>query len=193
MTALESITRGGSPRSILATDFASLGELPIRGGWGYTIDDACIIDKDDPAVDPSLPFDGFGLEYTFVEKRIQEEMILMRPEGEQFTEIHWNLESQDLVEADGRYFDHLVFEVNALRLDEFEQLKLEFEGPLGESSPDFDAQAFGAKCRAKVMRFEREFWFDITSFHDTSIGEWLKELMDEASGGMDDEGDTLDS
>ncbi|MDR0881582.1 MAG: hypothetical protein LBP55_03450 [Candidatus Adiutrix sp.] len=36
-----------SPREILAEDFKSLnGGIPINGGWGYTMDEACIIEKD---------------------------------------------------------------------------------------------------------------------------------------------------
>jgi hypothetical protein len=32
-----------TPREILEADFANLrGNLPIRGGWGYTMEDACM-------------------------------------------------------------------------------------------------------------------------------------------------------
>ena len=73
------ISPNESPREILAADFRSMGEIPIRGGWGYTIDDPVIIDKNDPIVLRGMPFDGVGLEYVFVEKRIYEELIIFRP------------------------------------------------------------------------------------------------------------------
>ncbi|MBS7325664.1 MAG: hypothetical protein KIG85_03470 [Thiopseudomonas sp.] len=41
----------------------------------------------------------------------------------------------------------------------------ELEGPFGRSHPDFDFEAFDQKNRQKLMRFTREFWFDITSFY----------------------------
>jgi hypothetical protein len=70
---LSKIKSDETPRKILADDFKSLGgELPIHGGWGYTKTDACIIDKNDPSVDPDFPFDGVGLEYIFVEKRTRD-------------------------------------------------------------------------------------------------------------------------
>ena len=59
-----------TPREILAADFKSLGgELPIHGGWGYSREDAVVVDKDDPVVSKGIPFDGVGIEYIFVEKR----------------------------------------------------------------------------------------------------------------------------
>ena len=70
------------PRQIIAEDFKSvIGVLPIRGGWGYTKADAVIIDATDPVVPKDVPFDGVGIEYLFVEKRIYEEMIIFRPPG----------------------------------------------------------------------------------------------------------------
>jgi hypothetical protein len=51
-----------SPRE--ASDKYPGPDLPIHGGWGYTKEDACIIDKNDPIVDPEspIPFYGLGLE-----------------------------------------------------------------------------------------------------------------------------------
>ena len=54
-----------TPREILEADFPRLGKLPISGGWGYGQPTACIIDKDDPCVDPNVPFDGVSIEYLF--------------------------------------------------------------------------------------------------------------------------------
>lgn len=115
MQPLSPITSKESPREILAADFKSLcGGLPIRGGWGYTKSEACIIDKNDPLVDPALPFDGVGVEYVFVEKRIYEEMIIFRLDGEKFSGLRWNLLEQSLLHEAGRSFDKLVFEITAL-------------------------------------------------------------------------------
>ena len=59
-----------SPRE--ASDKYPGPDLPIRGGWGYTKEDACIIDKNDPIIDPDspIPFYGVGYEKIFVERRI---------------------------------------------------------------------------------------------------------------------------
>ena len=47
-----------TPRKIISEDFPSVGDMPIMGGWGYSIDDAVIINKNDPTVEKGMPFDG---------------------------------------------------------------------------------------------------------------------------------------
>ena len=154
------------PRQILAEDFPSLnGGLPIQGGWGYTQNDACIIVKDDPLVEPGLPFDGIAVEYAFVEKRIYEEMIIFRPDGGKFSGMQWELLDKYLVEDTGRYFDHLVFEISAFRDSDWEDLKAEYTGKKGSQHPDFDLEAHELKREKMMVRLKREFWFDITSFY----------------------------
>lgn len=158
------------PRKVLAEHFKSLGgELPINGGWGYTKDDACVIEKNDPLVDPSLPFNGVSLEYVFVEKRIYEEMIILRPEVEKFSGIKWKLQSQELINDNERYFDRLIYEITAFPDNDWEELKAEFEGPQGYGHPEFDHEAHERKRQEKMVRFTREFWFDITSFYGQGI------------------------
>jgi len=103
-----------APREILAEDFKSLGTMPIRGGWGYTMTDAVVIDKNDPIVQKGMPFDGVGLEYLFVEKRIYEELIIFRPENDRFSGIEWKCLKQRLTHSKDRSFDVLTFEVTAL-------------------------------------------------------------------------------
>lgn len=165
MQPIHKINTQQAPREILIADFKSLnGGLPIHGGWGYTQNDACIIDRNDPLVDAALPFDGIGIEYLFVEKRIYEEMIILRPDGDAFSGIQWSLQSQCTLASEGRRFDKLVFEITAFGDGDWEALKAEFAGPRGYGHPDFDGEAHERKRQEKTVRFTREFWFDITSF-----------------------------
>lgn len=155
-----------SPREILQADFTKLRDLyPIAGGWGHTQADACVIDKNDPIVDQSESFNGVGIEYQFVEKRIYEEMIVARPMGYAFAGIEWKLQSQRLVSDGDRRYDHLVFDVKAFHEKDWEDLRAEFEGPNGASSPDFDVATHDRKRQAKIVRTTSEFWFDVTSFY----------------------------
>jgi len=167
---LNPITSEKSPREVLAADFKSLrGGLPIRGGWGYTKLDACIIDKNDPLVDPALPFNGVGVEYVFVEKRIYEEMIIFRLDGEKFSGISWNLLEQSVLHEAGRTLDKLVFEISAVPDADWEELKAEYEGPRGYGTLGFDEDAHERRRQEKTLRFTREFWFDITSFYGQGL------------------------
>ena len=159
------ITSSQSPREIIQADYPHLNGgrgLPIRGGWGYTKKDACIIGRDDPPVDPDLPLDFVGVEREFVEKRIYEEMIIFRPRGDGYSGIQWNLKRQALIRQGVRSYDHLIFEISAFRDEDWLALKQEFEGPDGAQAPDFDMADHLRRREALCLRFNREFWFDIT-------------------------------
>lgn len=104
-----------APGEVLEADFPKLrGQLPISGGWGYRIEDACIIDRNDSTVNPALPFDRVGIQYVFAQHRIDEELIVIRPRGEWYSGIESKLANQRLTQRDGRHYDHLFFNVAAL-------------------------------------------------------------------------------
>ena len=163
----KAVTSEQSPRTILAADFTSLnGGLPIRGGWGYTKDDACIIDRDDPLVNSDLPFDRVGIEHTFVEKRTYEEMIIFRAEGDGFSDIKWELIEQQYIQEEGITFDKLVIEITAFHDGDWGELRAEYDGPKGHGMPCLYPAVHQTKREQKMVRFTREFWFDITSDSD---------------------------
>jgi hypothetical protein len=164
---LEKITTAESPRFILESDFSSLnGKLPIYGGWGYSKEDACVLDKNDPTVDASVPFDGVELEYVFVQYRTYEEMIVTRNGDERFSGIGFNLVKQTLLHEGGRTYDKLDFEITAFADKDWEELKAEYQGPNGYGSPNFNLETHEKKRLDKLLKFESQCWFDITSFYN---------------------------
>jgi hypothetical protein len=153
------------PKEILEADFPRLrGHLPIRGGWGYSMEDACIIDRDDPSVNPGIPFNGVGIEYVFAQHRLYEELIIFRKLGSQYAGINHTLQKQFQRGSADRHFDHLVFEVTAFREEDFEELKAEWEGPHGYESHGFDQELHNRKRAERLCKGVTEYWFDITSF-----------------------------
>jgi len=158
------ITSMATPRKQIATDFELLDELPIRGGWGYTLEDAVIIDKNDPVVPKDQCFSGIGIEKLFVEYRIYEELIISRPENDRYDEIEWKLLKQSLTGSNGRKYDLLAYEVTALPDKDLEKLNAEWAGPNGYESPGFDLDAYMKKHDSHTIRYVTEYWFDITSF-----------------------------
>ncbi len=155
-----------APKEIIAEDFKSLEEkLPISGGWGYSKEDAVIIDKNDPVVPKGMPFDGVGIEYIFVEKRIYEELIIFRSNDDKFSGIKWNLIKQKFISDGDRKFEVLFFNVTATPDADWEQLKSEWESNNGfqESKSDFEAHI--EKRNSKNIHYQAEYWFDITSFY----------------------------
>ena len=162
---MERLAPRESPRQLFIQHFKSIGELPIRGGWGYTKEDAVIIDRDDPIVPLGRPFDGISIEHVFVEKRIYEELIIFRPAGWKHLGIRWKRIDQRLVvDDDDRKYDALRFDVTAFPEAEWEALKAEWEGSDDGQSPDFDHEAHQRKRDAAMVHYVAEYWFDITSF-----------------------------
>lgn len=155
-----------TPREILAADFKSLGgELPIQGGWGYSREDAVIINKDDPVVEKGLPFDGVSIEYIFVEKRIYEELIIFRPENKRYSGIRWNLIKQQLTSHNDKSYDVLYFAVTAIPHSDWEALKSEWESNNGFQSSKAKLKLHMEKQDSKIILYQTEYWFDITSFY----------------------------
>ena len=154
-----------TPRQIIFEDYKSLdGELLIAGGWGYTKDDAVIIDKNDPVVPEGLPFDGVSIEYVFVEKRIYEELIIFRLLGESYAGISWDQIEQSLESHDGRHYDVLIYEVTAFSESDWNELKDEWESNnCFKDSPE-GLKTHEEKRASKMIKYTTEYWFDITSF-----------------------------
>ena len=154
-----------TPRAILEADFPRLAPLPIHGGWGYSRETACVIDKHDPSVDQNRPFNGVSYEYLFAEYRLYEELIVFKPRGEQFAGIKHRLSRKETRAEDGRSYDVLTFDVVAFRQEDFDRLREQYEGPDGVLNPAFDSDEHEALRASLIHTGERTFWFDITSFY----------------------------
>ena len=138
-------------------------DLPIRGGWGYNKEDACIIDKNDPIIDPdsSMPFYGIGYEKIFVERRIYMELITYRMEDERYSGIEWKMQEQKLIHLDDKPHDLLKYEVTGFKESDWKSLKEEWE----TSGPELDRVEHLHKREELKQNFEMEFWFEISSFY----------------------------
>jgi len=150
------------PRQIIFEDFKI--DLPIKGGWGYSFDSACIIDKTDPTVSKVMPFDGVGIEYVFVEKRIYEEMIIFRGDHEKYAGIRWNLDKQELLFNNDKPHDKLIFNVIGFADEVWDELTSRFE-EIQKSGKLELIDELNAYRESKAYRFTKEFYFDISSFY----------------------------
>ena len=141
-------------------------DLPISGGWGYSIEDCVVINKDALPSNRSVPLDVTSIEYTFVEKRIYAELIVFRNPIERFSGIEWDLTSQQVQEHDQKTFDVLNFKVVAFSDKDWDFLKADWQ-----RNDSFEGNEDGKKLheeeRQKRMCFyQTQYWFDITSFYN---------------------------
>jgi hypothetical protein len=136
--------------------------LPIRGGWGYSREDAVQIDMRNPVLNKKLFRNAVDVEYAFVRSRVLIELISSRRKEDQHSGIEWELLSQSTSTIDGRQFDRLTFQVTAFPDAAWEKLKAEWEGPKGVDSPTFDRDVHLRKRDQLQIRYDTEFWFDIS-------------------------------
>lgn len=152
-----------SLREVCASYTLPRAEMPIKGGWGYTKEDAIIIDKNDPVVPKEFPFDGIGLEYEIVERRIDLEFTLLQDEKDRFKDVHWELKKQELIQDQDRIFDKFTVKITALPFEDWRSRRIEWKE--NGHNPDFDKEWFQAKTLELTQYCYRDFWFDITSFY----------------------------
>ena len=151
-----------SPRQIIFEDFKI--DLPIKGGWAYDFDTACVIDKNDSTVIKGVPFDGVGVEYVFAEKRIYEEMIIFREAHEKYSGIRWDLDNQELLFNNDKAYDKLVFNIVGFSDAVWDELTSRFED-IQKSGKLELIDELNAYRESKAYRFTKDFYFDISSFY----------------------------
>ena len=137
-------------------------DLPISGGWGYSVEDCVVIDKNDSSVDQNAPFNGIDIEYKFVEKRIYAELILFRKPDDAFSGITWDLKCQKLDVIEEQMFDVLEFTVTAFRDEDWEFLKNEWEENSAFSDDEEGKKTHLNKRALCSCFYETQFYFDIT-------------------------------
>jgi len=152
-----------NPRDELLTKYKV--DLPIEGGWGYQIEDAVVINRHHSSVDQELPFNGVAVERTFIQQRLYIELIQMESRKDELSGIKWTIKSQRLIHKEGKSFDYIECQATALKTEDWYLLKEIWEGPNGFQSPDFDKENHLRLQKSKLLYFDCEYWFDITSFN----------------------------
>jgi len=151
------------PREILELCNPNIPSLPISGGWGHTIEECVIINKDDPSVHQDT-FNGLAIEYAFVEQRMYAELISGRPMEERFRDIKWTQKEQNLLNDNGRMYDHLHYSVHCLMVKDWHYLnKIFLENNEFSDNPK-GLKKYLTEREELTYCFDTHYWFDITSF-----------------------------
>lgn len=148
-------------KTILAEHFPrDCSNLPISGGWGYTIQDAIVFEQREGA--PPWERDFVGLEYHIAQKIIYEELIIFRPKDARFSGISLSLDSQATEIEDGRKYDCLNFRITCWSDQHWEYLKAEWEANDNGERPGFDLIGHRARRESAQIEYKRQLWFNIT-------------------------------
>lgn len=142
-------------------------DLPISGGWGFTKEDAVIINRYDSTVNQILPFDGIGLELWFARHRAYIQLITQRDTNDRYSGIELNNKRQELITDNTGTYDKVIYDVSAFKDADFDELKEEWESNNYDGS--FDIEAHNKKRQSLLVHFEMEYWFEISSFFGQDI------------------------
>ena len=95
-------------------------------------------------------------------------MIVFRPDGQKFNGIKWELLNQSLRGDDDKYFDVLKFKICGHLDKDWEFLKEDYErNNFFLDDPEGKREHF-QKNLNRLICYETDFWFDITSFFGKS-------------------------
>ncbi len=153
-----------SPREILRELSYEDFEFPIKGGWGYSQDECVIIDRNDPIVDKSMPFDGISLEHKYIASRSVLELEDHQPVTQEYWDINWHIKLQALHKIQGRMFEEITVKVTAYHPKDLTTLK-QFRDKKNNFENDPENLQIYLKMKESLLStYETKFWFDITSF-----------------------------
>ena len=154
-----------SPREILREHFPrTADQCNFSGGWGYDAEHAVIVKEFDPEINPDDKFDGVSLEYAFIDKRIREELIFSRPEGERFEEFDSCTIEQRLMDINGVPHDYILVEVTAYPEKEWNELKADWENHDCYKDDPEGREANLARKEACKITYQAEYYFNISDF-----------------------------
>lgn len=163
-----------TPKQIIFENFSSMNsELPISGGWGRSLDDVCHIEIDQLNPSSAEASTGADIQAIFVEKRIYFELNISQPLEKKYSGIKWLLKNQEILHSGSRVYEKLIFKITAFLDKDFKELTKEWKDNDGYSSNTLSLTKFIGKSDELKIKFESEFWFDITSCWQYSISDVL--------------------
>ena len=129
------------------------------------LEHATVVLESDPEINPDEKFDGVSLEYAFIDKRIREELIFARSEGQRYCGLDYNTIEQSLVDVSGVPHDRILVEVIAYPENAWNELKADWESHNGyEDDPKGREENLKRKEAVKIT-YQTEYWFNIADFY----------------------------
>ena len=134
-------------------------QMPVSGGWGYSPEDAAVIE----VVDED---EGVHLESQFMEGRSYLEMMKCRAKGVKLAGYYVERKMQSLTFGDnGKPYDRLTMEVTTFLEEDYDFLRSELEKHNGFEGDEEGQRQFLELQESKRIKYEVEGWFDISRFY----------------------------
>ncbi|MBQ7178126.1 MAG: hypothetical protein IJS08_11990 [Victivallales bacterium] len=134
---------------------------PFKGGWGYSMEDAMLIDNDDPG-NLMASISCVDDEKYFITFRLDEEAEYAHKT--KFAGATWTKKNHQLVYGnDGKMYDHETVNAQIFTLEDWEFLKQDWESHDGYKNDKEGAERHNQMREERAIRFTEEFWFDVTN------------------------------
>ena len=151
-------------REILTKHYPSIKDaLQIKGGWGYSQEDAVVVfdDQQDPS-SSMFSFDGIDIENIFIDCRLHEEAE--HAHETKYDGLRWKKVGQSLHCDDEFSYDCITVEVEMFTPGDWDFLQADWEAHDGYKDDSAGAAQHQRLREARAIRFTSVFWFNISNF-----------------------------
>ncbi|MDO4510431.1 MAG: hypothetical protein Q4B68_01265 [Bacteroidales bacterium] len=131
-------------------------EWPFHGGWGYSKDDAVVLD---------IEKDAFAVmfEPEFLEKRAIIETFFSQSKRSRCFGSKSRMLGQSLQCHDGKHYDVVTVEVTAIPFIFREELLKEYNDNNQFKDDRLGLEKYHKKMESKMIRYKTECWFDLSA------------------------------
>jgi len=136
------------------------GDLPIKGGWGYSPEDAIIVDRSDQAMsNEKMIYRVEDIPELLVELRIYYELVNMRPANDRYAGIKWKVTDSKTVSMEGKHYQCKEVEITAHKESDYEALKAAYDK--GRLESDWNKVEHFSMHEELMRRYVGKYWFEI--------------------------------
>jgi hypothetical protein len=153
MTQFDKLKENSDIQLLIKTTFDA--DLPIAGGWGYSLENASII--------KSLPesMTLAQLEHMITSIRAHLEMNITQEEKNRYAGINANEKSREEVKVENTLFDKVTYNITAIKEDLYNKFIKEYKEGYGKEEFDLNNH-FNRRKEATVSR-NIVHYFEVTS------------------------------
>lgn len=140
---------GDDIKEVIKTAFDA--DLAISGGWGYSQEEATVIE--------TLTVPLVQLEHMLASMRAYIEMNMTLPPEERYGSINLNEVQREQIKEGDLVYDKVTYEITAMKEEHYTAFINEYKEGLGKE--DFDiTEHFNQRKKATISRNE-VYWFEV--------------------------------
>lgn len=149
MVTFEPLKSGDDIKEVIKTAFDT--DLSISGDWGYTQDQALVIES------TTTPLSQ--LEHMLASMRAYIEMNMTLSEEDRYGSINLNEVQREQIKDGDKLYDKVTYEITAMKEQDYTAFINEYKEGLGKEGFDI-TEHFNQRKKATITRNE-VYWFEV--------------------------------